>query len=223
MLRIFFIFLASFFLISLCLAQKKATLYGSPSDSTIIKQKKVLESKGWTVTVQPKRTIEEDKVQRTDNELFIEKYTNSDIPQFELVDLEGKKVNSEDLKGKFVHINFWSTTCKPCIEEFPELNELKKKYEVQGFVFLAIAPESKKKVNKILKRNPLDYRVIAEAADYFDQVGIDGYPKNFFVDQTGKIIKVTDGTRYKGEMKDGEMVMIPDNFGIYDAILSQMN
>jgi thiol-disulfide isomerase/thioredoxin len=26
-------------------------------------------------------------------------------------------------------LNFWFTQCKPCVAEFPELNELKEKYK----------------------------------------------------------------------------------------------
>ncbi|MEO1652779.1 MAG: TlpA disulfide reductase family protein, partial [Bacteroidota bacterium] len=157
------------------------------------------------------------------NEAFIKRHTNQTLPDFELVDMEGNKISSEDLKGKRVHINFWSTTCKPCIQEFPELNQLKEKYEKEGFVFLAFAPEPKTKVSKVLSRFPLDYQVIPEAKAYYEQLGIDGYPKNFFIDKAGKIIKVTDGTHFKGEMKDGQLIMIPDNFKIYDKIVQEMD
>ena len=30
----------------------------------------------------------------------------------------------QDLRGRFVVINYWAQWCKPCIEEIPELNEL---------------------------------------------------------------------------------------------------
>ena len=36
----------------------------------------------------------------------------------------GGGVNSSDLKGQYLVVNYWAAWCKPCIEEIPELNEL---------------------------------------------------------------------------------------------------
>ena len=33
----------------------------------------------------------------------------------------------QELRGRFVVINYWAQWCKPCIEEIPELNELDEK------------------------------------------------------------------------------------------------
>ena len=44
-------------------------------------------------------------------------------------------------RGEKIHINLWSVTCRPCIQEFPELNELKEHYEDQGIKFVAISKE----------------------------------------------------------------------------------
>lgn len=46
------------------------------------------------------------------------------MPSFVLNDLEGKPVSSESLAGKVLVLNLWSTTCKPCVEELPDLAEL---------------------------------------------------------------------------------------------------
>ena len=221
--RIIF-FLAAFFISFCSYAQVDVnlTLYGNPNDSTLIKKKAQFEAEGYTVTIEPNAT--DDEVEQSSGDRnFIKRHTNASLPSFELKDINGKPLSSEDLKGKWIHINFWSVTCKPCIEEFPELNKLKKKYEEKNFVFLAIAPESLQKVNKVLAKHPLDYRVIANAEDFFKQLGIEGYPKNFFINPQGTIVKVTDGSKYKGEMnEEGEMVMRPNNFKAYDEAMQSM-
>lgn len=197
-------------------SQTEITLEGNPTDSTLIKRKITLESKGFIVKILPTDEMEPG------DEDFIKKYTNSSLPSFELTDIEGIPISSEELAGKKVHINFWSTTCKPCIEEFPELNSLRKKYESDDILFIAFAPEPKNKVLKVIKKHPLNYRVIANAKDFYKELGINGYPKNFFIDKTGKIVKVTDGTNYKSELKKGKLVLVPDNFDIYDQILKDL-
>lgn len=199
-------------------SQTEITIKGDPNDSTFIKKKNALESKGFKVKIKD----ENGNDTPTGDLKFIKKHTNTQLPQFELKDIDGNIISSESLKGKLVHINFWSVTCKPCIEEFPELNELKKKYQDKGFVFLSFAPEAADKVNKVVSKFPLDYKVIAGAEEFYKELGIEGYPKNFFVNRDGVIIKVTDGTNYKAEVKNGEVSMIPDNFKIYDKIMQEM-
>ena len=38
----------------------------------------------------------------------------------------GRKVHLSDYRGKTVVLNFWTTTCQPCLEEMPSLAELAK-------------------------------------------------------------------------------------------------
>lgn len=199
------------------LAQLELTLVGDPKDSTLIARKSLLEAKGYKVHINPKSQEKEE----TGDLEFIKKWTNQQLPTFEFSDIEGNTISSGDLQGKYVHINFWSVTCRPCIQEFPELDQLKEKYG-DDLVYLAFAPESESKVKRILQNNPLAYQTIAETDGFFEELGIGGYPKNFFVDPQGRIVKVTDGTHYKSEMKDGKLTMIPDNFKIYDQIIKEM-
>lgn len=196
--------------------QLEVTVYGDPTDSTVLRQKMALEKKGFNVKVKP----EVEKEKPSDNE-FINKWTNKKMPVFELTDLTGQQVSNEDFKEKIIHINFWSVTCKPCIEEFPELNELKEKYKDQ-VIFISIAPENAKKVNRILSRHNLEYQNIADAATLFDELGINGYPKNVFVNEDGIIEKIIDGTHYTIGEKNGKAVMVPDNFKYYDEVLANM-
>lgn len=53
-------------------------------------------------------------------------YAGSDrtAPDFELPDMNGKPVRLSSLRGKVVFLNFWTKTCKPCLEEMPKLAEL---------------------------------------------------------------------------------------------------
>ncbi len=52
-------------------------------------------------------------------------------PAYEMVDLAGKKVSSQELgsSGKLVLVNFWGLRCGACIEELPHLNSLFARYK----------------------------------------------------------------------------------------------
>ena len=40
------------------------------------------------------------------------------------MDINQKKINLDDFKGKLVILNFWATWCAPCKEEMPSLDDL---------------------------------------------------------------------------------------------------
>lgn len=123
---------------------------------------------------------------------FVQRYKNKALPSFQLKSLEGEIIDNKALQGKVVMINFWSTTCGPCIQEMPELNKLKKQYK--EVVFLAPAPEDIATVKKILAKYPFDFIILTDAKKLFKEWGVDGYPKNFFVDREGIIREVREGT-----------------------------
>lgn len=50
------------------------------------------------------------------------------FPIFETVDLDGNRIRTEDLNGKFLILDFWATWCGPCIEQMPKLVGINKKY-----------------------------------------------------------------------------------------------
>src|SRR6185436_1277679 len=47
-------------------------------------------------------------------------------PDFELPGLDGQPVRLSSFRGKTVILNFWTKTCKPCLEEMPAVAELAK-------------------------------------------------------------------------------------------------
>lgn len=68
---------------------------------------------------------------------------------FELafVDLVGgREVTIDDLRGKVVLIDFWSTTCAPCVAELPDLIELYERNRERGLEVIGVsldeAPEN---------------------------------------------------------------------------------
>jgi peroxiredoxin len=61
-----------------------------------------------------------------DGELPKQHYYGNDklAPDFTLRDKDGKPWNLKEHRGKTLVLNFWTTTCKPCVEEMPSFEQL---------------------------------------------------------------------------------------------------
>lgn len=128
-------------------------------------------------------------------EAFLKKWVGQSFPDFEIKDINGKVYQKSSFNGKVVVFNFWSTTCAPCIEEMPRLNELVSSYTKQPVVFLAPAPEHLEKVKKSLAKHPFDYTILPDASSLFTALGIDSYPYHIVVDKGGIIKAIYHGSR----------------------------
>lgn len=48
---------------------------------------------------------------------------------FTMTAFDGKVINSSDLKGKVILLEFWDTHCGPCLQLMPEMAKLSDKYK----------------------------------------------------------------------------------------------
>jgi len=87
-------------------------------------------------------------------------------PDFTLPSLDGKQVRLSDFKGNsVVLIDFWSTTCDPCMTEMPHLVDLYKKNKDRGFVVLAVSadgPESRAQVSSVARAKEMIFPVLLD-------------------------------------------------------------
>jgi peroxiredoxin len=146
---------------------------------------------------------------------FTKRNKGRSLPAFALHDLDGHLLKSEELKGRIVHINFWSPNCYPCVLETDELNSLHAKHK-DSVVFLAIAGEGQKTLHRFLNKHPFHYRILHSGRAYMHSIGDWGVPKNFFIDRKGVIREVVEGTRYNPATKK---IMVMQ---YYDSIIQQL-
>lgn len=114
-------------------------------------------------------------------------------PAFTLDTIDGQQVSLADYKGKVVLIDFWSTTCKPCLQEMPELVEIYKARKDKGFEILAIAtdpPETVANVRPVAKNHGMIFPVLldeeSEVMDLYNPKGT--LPFTLIVNRSGNIV-----------------------------------
>lgn len=71
---------------------------------------------------------------------------NLPFAQLQLEDSSGAIFNTYSLSGKTLYVDFWFTSCAPCIKEIPHLKELYSQFASDtSVVFLGICIESNEK------------------------------------------------------------------------------
>lgn len=116
------------------------------------------------------------------------------LPSFTLYDADSVLLNSDELKGRVVVLNFWFTQCKPCMAELPELNALVDSFSKRrDVVFLAPDFEKRDAVKRFRNANVFRYRILPEASELVKQLSVSSYPTHLIIGRNGKVIK-----RYSG-------------------------
>lgn len=115
------------------------------------------------------------------------------FPDFELISLDGTSISSKDIEGKIVLFNFWFTSCRPCIQEMPELNKLVEEFKDSGIVFIAPTFNDSEQVQKFLKRFDFSYDIIPDVKNFCLELNIRNYPTHFVINKEGIIEKVFIG------------------------------
>lgn len=99
---------------------------------------------------------------------------------------------------KLTFIDYWSTTCSPCIRAMPEIANMKKEFESKGVNFVSVLDEQEidriKLANKILIKNGLRESDFVDTNKEFNlKLGVIAYPLYLLVDQNGIIIAKSYG------------------------------
>ncbi len=122
------------------------------------------------------------------------------FPAFEGKDLDGNPVKSDDLfSGNAVTVvNFWFTTCNPCVGELAELDALNKELAQKGGALIGVNTftldgneEAISEAKDVLAKKGTTYQNVYFASD--GEAGkfttnIFAYPTTYVVDRSGNIV-----------------------------------
>jgi thiol-disulfide isomerase/thioredoxin len=98
--------------------------------------------------------------------------------------LNGGQLTLADLTGNVVFLDFWSTTCYPCIAEMPGIEHLYESLKKDNVVFLAITIDDEKQVRDFLRKHPLGVPVYL-AKEEIPKDLQSGLPTTFILDRRG--------------------------------------
>ena len=124
------------------------------------------------------------------------------LSQFTATDLAGNEVTQSIFEDHPVTmVNVWATFCGPCLGEMPELGELHKEYEDQGFQIVgivtdtltwdgAISQSHVELAQEIVEETGAEYTHLLPSDDLTACLPwqINSVPTTIFVDETGALI-----------------------------------
>jgi len=119
----------------------------------------------------------------------LEPYTDSTTKGFTLPDIKGETQSLTDYRGKVVLVNFWASWCMPCVEEMPELTQLKQHLAGQPFEILALnVGEGEKRVKHFAKRTSFNLSVLMDnSSKVFNEWKVEIMPTSFLIDARGRV------------------------------------
>ena len=180
---------------------------GMAADSDMAMESDMVTADGGTVMGSEGMTMADGSVD--DNDDSSEKF-----PAFEGTDLDGNPVTSELFKENSVTVvNFWFSTCAPCIAELSELNELNEELKLKGGAVIGINADTIggdesmiAEAKSILEKKGAMYQNIyfpAESEAGKLTYSITSFPTTVVVDRSGRLIgePILGGINSEAQMK----------------------
>lgn len=116
-------------------------------------------------------------------------------PLFSLLDLNGKEVSLESLKGKTVILDFWATWCGPCISSFPGMKKAVEKFSDNPNVKFLFINSWERVENKVknakdfITENRYPFHVLMDEENkVIAGYKVSGIPTKFIISPEGKIV-----------------------------------
>jgi thiol-disulfide isomerase/thioredoxin len=110
---------------------------------------------------------------------------------FAITDLSGKKFTLSEFRGRYVLLNFWSTTCVPCLQEIPSLNEAHEAYGGKVVMLGLALDDSERAVKNTIQKYGMKWRQAILKEEFDSEVTrkykVKAIPATYLIGPDGKI------------------------------------
>ena len=129
---------------------------------------------------------------------------SEDTIHFDFATLTGNVLSMDkafrmtDVEAKFIVLDFWYTSCLPCIKGIPAVNQIHNSYKDKGVAVYGINPiddavKNKTRLDKFLQNNPMAYESVLVDAEVGGAVCRGGYPVFIILDRSYQVVYKESG------------------------------
>jgi len=122
-------------------------------------------------------------------------------PDFTAVTMDGLPITLSDHRGKIVLLEFWSTTCGPCLPEIPHLKTLHEELSISDFQIIGITSDKDlTRLKQFLQEKDMTWSQIREPSEWENEnikmgevltlYNVFGIPRSFLIDRDGMITAI---------------------------------
>jgi thiol-disulfide isomerase/thioredoxin len=139
-------------------------------------------------------------------------FVSGPAPDLVFVSLQGDTIATSRLRGKIVLVDFWATSCKPCVKSMPDLDALQRasggEVVVVG-VSVDQGDDREKKVRKFLEKHRVGYPIVVDAEEdsAWERLRVRVLPTLFLIAPDGTIVSRHAGPLRLDELK-GEIAAL---------------
>ena len=118
------------------------------------------------------------------------------FPPLKFTAIDGRQVDTEQMRGRILLIDFWATWCGPCMAEIPNLKSAYTRYHAQGLEIVGVSGDnSREDLERVVREKGLAWPQLFEgrtgSTPNLQRYGIQHFPTLWIVDQRGVIRDVT--------------------------------
>lgn len=118
------------------------------------------------------------------------------LPTFQLADLAQptQQLTQQNLpKNQVYLLNIWGSWCQYCRQEFPLLHEITQQYQIPivGVDYLDLAENAQRTLREL--GNPFIFNLYDSKGIFVTELGLNGAPYTFIIDQQGVVRYFFDG------------------------------
>ena len=112
-------------------------------------------------------------------------------PNFSATDIDSNPISLKDYRGKVVLLDFWTTTCGPCIAEMPNMKKVYDAYKDVGFDVIGVNLDADEaNLHEFLKACDLPWRQVfgGQESPLKKLYHVRGVPSPWLIDKEGNVI-----------------------------------
>jgi cytochrome c biogenesis protein CcmG, thiol:disulfide interchange protein DsbE len=116
-------------------------------------------------------------------------------PGFSIQTDQGKRISPSAFGGKLLVLNFWETSCAPCVAELPSLTAFAHRFRSDQVIVLAVsADEDPVKYRRFLRDHKIDLQTYRDPTRQISKsFGTDLFPETYMI-QDGRIVRKVIGS-----------------------------